>query len=405
MIVRFFKLIIFLLLGVLFLAVLALGLIQHPKVQSEISRKILEKINQKQSACLELDSLSIDFFGNVHLHNLGARDSTGLKFVQIKEVKANLSYVDLYLKKDQLKIKHLSLDEPKLELITYKGAKKSNLTQLIESLSDPKKEKNPNFVLSGDVDIFSGVSRVLNYNQKDFLQLDAQKIFADINAFSSKNNRISARIEDLSFQAKKHNKIYDFLRFRARVLKDESRLDLEDFLIKTKGTNLSGNLKLNFDPKKGLKNFAKEVLLKMNLNQGSVVSDYDLTYFIPDWEKQNTTEISFKNASGTLENLHLEEFSAQSKQFKLLATKLDLFQVLSPGESEISSKNLDLSSSYANLKAYLPKKVAQKIPEILLPFGQIHYVGDFFLNKVKIVSNAKITTQKGSLDLNAKALI
>lgn len=123
---KFFR---FILIFFAIIILLAAGLffaIQIPSVQSKIISKVVEKVNQDFGTSISVGGVDIDFWGDIVLSDISAKDYKQNDFIDIKKVTADISLWDIYQDSNNVAVKSLVLDQARVKVLTYKGDSLSN---------------------------------------------------------------------------------------------------------------------------------------------------------------------------------------------------------------------------------------------------------------------------------------
>lgn len=397
MLYRLLKILLFFFFFVLLIGIIGLGLIHFPPIQSKIADIALEKVNEQFATQIEVDKVDIDFWGNLEFKGVHIKDQHDLTFIETELLKIKVSYWDIYLDQKNIKVKSLSLYNPNIQILTYKGEEKSNFVAFIDhfkSNKDPDKQIH----LNADIDIINGTISIIDENIHLSPSFFATEVNADINDLILLNKGIKARIENLSMRYTLEGKTIPLRKLRANFSYEETQLVAEDFIIETDQTYLQGDLILSYTKENGLKNISTQVDWNFKLNKGSKIADKDLALLLDRWDKKNITHLNF-HAKGRLKDLSFSHIELSHPDLQLSANQLNLTHVFVPGSLGIEAQNLDFKSSYTKLLHYLPSHMSETIDNFIHRFGDIHYQGDFYLDSSKITSDAKIKTSIGLIVL------
>lgn len=373
--------------------------IQIPIVQTKIATYAVTELNKTFGTKINVNRVDIDFFGDVNLYGVSTNDNHDLEFVKIDRVEAKLSLWGLIRNPNNITIKKLTLTNPEVKVITYKGETISNFIDLVNKFSNQEKKSESDFLLRGDVEIINGKLLIQNQNLENPNWIDSKNLNALIQNFKLENSEVWANLKRMSFDTERNNEKYVIENFAGEIHYSDKEIRVDKLNLKTEDSYLDGHLIFSYNSIEELKDFVNKVKWDVEFKQDSKVNFKDIRYFVQNFDKNSTVEVLGK-VSGTLNDLHLNEFQLNGNGAFIAANDLYLTDMTNGDKIVISTKNVKLKTSYTELNKLLPTFISSRIPDFMERFGTMDYLGDFNLNPNQIDINGDAITALGNADLN-----
>lgn len=373
--------------------------IQIPAVQTKVANYAVTELNKTFGTHINVDRVNIDFFGDVNLYGVSTHDNHDLEFVKIERLKAKLSLWGLIRNPNNITIKKLTLYRPEVQVITYKDETISNFIDLINKFSKQEKTEESDFILRGDVEIINGKLLIQNQNLENQNWISSQNFNALIEKFRLENNEIWANLKQMSFDAERNGENYVVENFSGDFHYSDKEIRIDKLNLKTEDSYLDGHLLFSYNSTEELKDFVNKVQWDVEFKDDSKVNFKDIRYFVQNFDKNSTVEVLGK-VSGTLNNLHLNEFQLKGDGAFIAANDLYLTDMTDGDKIVISTKNVKLKTSYSELNQLLPTFISSRIPDFMNRFGTMDYLGDFNMNPTQINIKGDAITALGNADLN-----
>lgn len=385
----------------LFLLLALMIAIQMPSVQTKVARYAVEELNKTFGTEIEIDRVKIDFFGDVNLYGVSAKDSHGLDFVDIERIQAGLSLTGLIKNPNRITIRKLKLYQPDVKVITYKNEGISNFIQLIDSFSNEEEKEPSDFRLNGNIEIIDGKLLIRNENLEPGKQdwVDAVNFNMDARNFRLKGDDIWADIESWSFDSKRNQEDYTVKNFSGKFHYSPKEIRVDEWNFETEDSQIDGHIVLITENEGDMGDFLNKVKWDMELKEGSKVNFKDIRYFVEDFDKNSEVEVSGL-VSGTLNNMKFNDLQLSADGVFLVSDELNLIDMTEGEYIQIHSDMLKAKSSYREFIELMPTFVSNKIPVMIDRFGKMDYRGSFDLVQDQIKSNGYAITSLGDANLD-----
>lgn len=386
----------------LFLVGLFLIAVNLPATKNWAAQRVINKLNKDLKTKMSFDSVDVNYFGDITIYNVGIKDHKNYNFIKAKTLYANSDWFSIINNSRNLQFNSLSLDKMDMKVITYKGDSISNFIRFVGLFdsgkpSDPKKEP---FQLKTRIII--GDSKVSIVNQNSPGQkgrwLDAEGLNLVVPELKVNGANVSAQITNFNFIAKRWGKKHLVRTFTTDFSLTKNFLSLKDLTFYTDKSLLQGNIKFNLN-NGSWSDFTNKVRWDMQLNQGSYVNGYDMSYFMTNWDNRSPLNISGK-MTGPLNNFYLENFALSNPDVNIRTSTMKL-QNLLDGKFLIETNYVSTDFTYKDLKAALPTFIAKNLKNFADDFGRLRYNGSVRVMPEQIyVPSGNLLTGIGSAKIN-----
>lgn len=374
--------------------------IQTPYVQTKITQRVLDGLNEQFGTAISVGEVDVDFFGDVNLYDVEAKDHKNLNFIQIPKLRANLSLWDIYQNSNDIRLDAVDLKNANVQVITYKGEEESNFIQFIDKFVTEDDGSESEFKLRGNLKIENSQFSIINQNlpENEQVWLDSDNFNATIKNVDIKGSTYLADIKKLNFEAEKNGEKYALKQLGTQFKMNDNGLFFNDLELKTQSSSLNGHVHLKYDSIAQFSDFNNKIQWDLDLSEKDSVAYKDIRYFVPDWEKDETIAISGKT-TGTLNNLNLQNLKLKNGDTQIATNQIQLMDVMK-GSYVVRSDFLEAKTSYQDLKRILPNDVT--LPDDVKKFGTIHYKGSLQLNEQDLVAKGRTKTALGNAVLDLK---
>jgi len=384
-------------------------IINLPMTKQWAADQALQLVNRDFKAQMSTESVEVNFFGNVKIKGLKIKDNKGLDFITAKEFIANSDWFSLAKnigKNNSLSFNSLTLKNADVKVITYKGDSISNFIRFTQ-LFDSGKKQDPNkppFQLNSRLQILDSKVSIVNLNSPGDKGEWLTATNFNLKAPNVKVNgaNISALINNMSFVTKRWGKSHLVDTFSTELTMTPDFLSLKDLTLNTDHSLLQGDIKFNLN-KGSWADFADRVRWEMNLEQGSQLSGYDISYFVTNWDNFIPFNVSGK-MTGPLNKFYLEDFHISNPSVNI-ATKTMKVNNLLKGNFLIETNNLSTDFTYKDLKAMMPEFIATKMKNFADDFGKLKYNGTARVNPDQVyVASGNLLTGIGQAKITKFSL-
>lgn len=389
-------------LSLVILAVIAVNL---PVTKRWAANQALQILNEDFKAEMTTESISVDYFGDVLVKGLKIKDYKGMDFIKAREFRANSDWISLAtsgLKGNNLSFKALSLTNADIKVVTYKGDSISNFVRYTQ-LFDSDKEKDPNkppFQLNSRVTIIDSKVSIINQNSEGdagkWLQATNFNLYAPKVAVNGGD--VVAQINNMNFRTKRWGKEHYVDTFTTDLSMTKQYLSLKDLTLNTDHTLLQGDIGFRLN-NGSWADFTDRVRWDMEIDQGSQLSGYDISYFVTNWDNYKPFNVSGK-MTGPLNGFYLENFLVRNPDVNIRTSTMKVARLLK-GNFQIETNTLSTDFTYKDLKAMMPTFISSKMKNFADDFGRLKYSGAVRVTPTQVfVPNGSLITGIGQAKIS-----
>ncbi len=393
------KLFLFCFFSFIFLVVSLLIAINIPSVKDKLAKEAIGFLNKEFKTTFSAENVEINFLGDVIINGVSAKDHHDFEFLKAKKLTAHSDWFAIAFNSRDLKFQKISLEEPDLKVITYKGEEQDNFTKYIEKFDTPKDPTKPPAKFTTRIEIINGKVSIVNKNLgEDGNWLKAEKFNAYVSDLKTNGPNVTLKLNKFSFVTERWGKKHRLEALSGDVTVTNEKLELKDLIFHTDHSLLQGDLVFNLDKKTGWKDFNNKVVWDMNLKRGSYLHGYDISYFVKNWDNYQKYQL-FGKMDGTLNDFVLKNFLIKVKDNEIQTSEIRLAKLME-GNFNIKSNQISAAFTYKGLKESLPSFIAKKMGGAADDFGRIKYNGFADLNKDRVAAKGNLITGIGQAQID-----
>ena len=396
------KLLLILFWTALFLVASFIVIVSLPATKNWAAQKVIEKLNRDMKSQMSFESVDVNYFGDIHIHNVAIKDYKGFEFLKAEELYADSDWFKILSNSRNLQFQSLSLKKMDLKVITYKNDSISNFIRFVDLFNTPSPTtprepfqlKSRIFISDSKVSIFSENHE----NPEEGQWLKAENVNLVVPELRVNGSNVFAQINNLRFTAERYGKKHYVDTFSADFSLTDQFLSLKDMTFNTDHSLLQGDLKLSLN-NGTFSDFTDKVRWDMTLMQGSQLSGYDLSYFVTDWDNYKPINIS-GNMTGPLNKFYLDNFLVRNPSVNIKTKTMKVTNILK-GNFQIETNTLSTDFTYKDLKAMMPTFISSKMKNFADDFGRLKFDGAARVNPKQVyVPNGRLITGIGQAKIN-----
>ncbi|MDP2453600.1 MULTISPECIES: translocation/assembly module TamB [unclassified Kaistella] len=385
----------------LFLVLSFIVIVSLPATKNWAAQKVISKLNEDLNSKMSFESVDVNYFGDIHIHKVAVKDHQNFPFLKAKELYADSDWFSIISNSRNLQFQSLSLDELDLKVITYKGDSISNFIRFVDLFNGPAPTvKREPFQLKSRVSITNSKVSIINQNTEGEAGkwLNATNLNLVVPNLKVVGPEVSAQINNMRFITERWGKKHFVDTFSTNFSLRHDFLFLKDLTFNTDHSLLQGDVKFNLNDG-SWSDFTDKVKWDMQLQQGSQISGYDISYFVTDWDNYKPINISGK-MMGPLNKFTLNDFLIRDPQVNIKTKSMKISNILK-GNFQIETNTLSTDFTYKDLKAMMPTFISSKMKNFADDFGRIKFDGAARVTPKQVyVPNAKLVTGIGQAKIN-----
>ncbi|MDY0098342.1 MAG: translocation/assembly module TamB domain-containing protein [Bacteroidales bacterium] len=386
---------------ILAIPVFLYSIIRIPEVQTFIVKRITSHLSNEIQTTVSVGKIKYSFFNVLNINDLIIKDQNNDTLVYSAHLTTGIRKLDFRNK--IIRLGKVELTEPYIALITD-SAGSMNLKWYLDLIrkSPPEKKgkkksqfhvnsiflKDARFVLRNMLK--DQVREVINFNNLQLSQINGY-----VNDLNIESDSVDFTINELEF---KEIKGFSVMEMDSRVAISGNRLVLSDVSIKTGKSIINADLvSIKPDSADSFNRFAEEVKLNIILKR-SLLTNYDLSYFLPVPEGINESVWIRGKVTGTVSELKGRNIELEYRENSRLDCDFDLsglpriedtFIFIGVNNLETNAKDLE--------KIQFSAKGDIALPEMLYKLDNISFNGNFTGFTTDFVAYGKLNTGKGNM--------
>jgi hypothetical protein len=395
-------------LAVLLLLTLIWVAIQLPPVQTIIVNALTGRIHTLTGFDVKIGGVDIRYPIEIALRDVIVIDHRDT--VMFESEALLLRSLEIDLKKQVYHAYRVELVRPEFKLMVHEGDTLSNLNWLLEQLPDSETSDDSSSVAIGidEVRVQRGQFIYMDYNlpvsiaDADFDHVRISGLNTHIRNIRINDADLDAEIRNLAF-----NEIsgFELQRLQGHFAMRSDTLRLDNYLLKTPGTLLTGNLLFAFEHWSDFSAFTERITMR-GLLIDSKVDFNDLALFAPELKGINRSVNVSGAFRGPVANLKVRQLHIGFAERTYLKGRIDMIGLPDIERTFIDLTINELSTIRSELEDIpLPpfsdgKKL--KTPDNLRKLGKVSFNGKFtgFFND--FVAFGKLSTEIGNISTDIK---
>lgn len=381
----------------LFLFITFVVVINLPSTKNWAAQRVIKMLNQDLKTQMAFDSVDVNYFGDITIHNVAIKDNRNYPFLKAKKLYADSDWFSIISNSRNLKFQSMALNQMDLKVITYKGDSISNFVRYIDLFDDGKAPDptRPPFELKTRVFVNDSKISIVNQNHEgdEGKWLMADNVNLIVPELKVNGSNVFAQINNMRFTTERWGKKHFVDTFSGDLSLTKEFLSLKDLTLNTDHSLLQGDIKFNLN-NGSWADFTNRVAWDMNLMKGSQISGYDISYFVTNWDNYKPVNISGK-MTGPLNKFYLEDFLIRNPDVNIRTQTMKISNILD-GNFQIESNTISTDFTYKDLKAMLPTFISEKMKNFADDFGRMKFDGAARVNPKQVyVPNGRLFTGIG----------
>uniref|UniRef100_UPI004049F4A1 translocation/assembly module TamB domain-containing protein n=1 Tax=Flavobacterium sp. TaxID=239 RepID=UPI004049F4A1 len=392
---KFKKISLRIIVGILLLLLLLSALLSLPFVQTYLGKYATNELNKAYGTDLTIEKLTFTAFGSVKLKSVLVRDHHQDTLFFIKRLNTSiLDFTALY-DNGHPYLGNVILDGLDCKLTQYKGEKDTNLDRFIDAFDDGTPSSGRFRMKSSSMTVINSRFRYTDENFETPRVLDFKQLNGYLSDFFIKGPNVYTNIEKLSFKDYRgllvQNLKSSFTYTKKNILLDKLHATTEE-------SEMIGRIELKYK-REDFSDFNNKVVFDATFEK-AVIASNDLNFFYNEFGKNNKFFVD-THLIGTLNNFTTHNLKLVDKYQSEIIGTVNFKNLFDRNKSFYIKGNFDnLSSSYNQLNAILPRVLGNVLPSTLKKLGKVDLSGNVELTSTYINSQIYLTSQLGVLETN-----
>lgn len=379
---------------IIYIIIIFLIIINNSFIQNKIAKHILFKINKSYDINILIDNISINFIvGNIKIKNIQILDKKNNRLISIPRIEGNINIFDFFFRK--ININNLIINNPKINIITYKNDSISNITYFIKCFQQKNYTNSSinnlsikNFYIKKAYIHIINNNKYINLIFKGNFNYYAKKIIYN-------NKLIQSYISNLMLEGAYMNKNININFNTSKLMINNKKLISSNNNLIFNKSKIFSYFSFYYNKYEDLLNFNQKVFLYIKIYKKSYISSNDINLLIKNnfLLKKSFFYIEciingILNKNINILNIHIKNGKniIKSKRIILLNIKnnIRLFLI----------KNTFIETSFFDIKKIFTVFFIKKIPIVLNNYGQLRYYGSINISSNYININGYFKSSK-----------
>ena len=370
-----------------------------PSVQTRLGSYATNKINEAYGTDIKIEKLGLQFNGDVELKNILIKDHRDAALISVAELNTSiLSFTEM--SDNKLIFGAIDLYDLSFHIHKYLGESDTNLDLFVAKFDkqNPGVKTNKFLLSSSDVHVYNSrflysdenlsTSTVLNFQDLNMHATDFLILGVDVKVF----------VNSLDFEDSRGVKLQDLQTNFSYTL---SQMKFDQLELKSEKSFLTGQLQFDYN-RVDFKEFSDKVKISGHFNDSTI--DLEELNQLYDEFGVNQKAVLSTIFSGTLNDLKLDDFELKTNRNTVINGEVkfkNLFNSVSDN-FEMDGEFQQISSTYTDLKALLPRVLGDRIPSNFKTLGRFDMKGTTTVTNEVVEAKMDINTDIGTLSLDLK---
>jgi hypothetical protein len=352
-----------------------------PSVQTKLAVKLTDHLQTVYDAEISIDRIGLNWLGKIDARGVHIKDHHQDTLIYSKQVQTNILSFSNAIKGD-VSLGYIKLTDAKLFVKTYKDELKDNMYTFVNSFNSGTKRSSIFKLFGDDVVIENSHIKITDENLSSPLLFDLKKVHAVAKEFRIIGPEFFANVQSISLSATRG---FEIEALKTQFSYTPKEMILKDMKLQTAQSMLLGDLVMNYETN-GFSDFENTVVFRGDFLESKIATN-DLNGFYNEF---GTNQIlDFKGSfNGTLNDFSFTKGSIGTGNTKIAGDFYFKDLVKGTNAFKINFKRHDITTSYYDLRRFLPNILGPLLPDELKNLGVFDYDGNTQINTTKLVTKA-----------------
>lgn len=359
-----------------------------PSVQTKLADRLTGYLNETYDTQIDIDRVGLNWKGAIDLRDLYIEDHHQDTLVFAGQLQTSILSFSTLLEKEVF-LEDVLLSDTKLFIKTYKNETRDNMS-IFSGKFNTQKRSNTIFKLSADkVSIDNSTIKITDQNLSTPLLFDFTNVKAAAVDFKILGPDVYANITSLGLLSSRGFKITNL---KSQFSYTTQQMKLQNMELTTTQSRLDGELVMDYS-ENGYSDFYNTVVFTASFNPSSIATN-DLNGFYNEFGANQT--ISFKgDFKGVLNDFSFTKAAITTANSKVAGDYYFKDVVKGANAFAIHFKGHDITTSYYDLRRFLPNILGKVLPEALSKLGVFNYKGTSKINASRFTTQVNFISDIG----------
>ena len=359
-----------------------------PSVQTKLADRLTGYLNETYDTQIDIDRVGLNWKGAIDLRDLYIEDHHQDTLIFAGQLQTSILSFSTLLEKEVF-LANVLLSDTKLFIKTYKNETRDNMS-IFSGKFNTQKRSNTIFKLSADkVSIDNSTIKITDQNLSTPLLFDFTNVKAAAVDFKILGPDVYANITSLGLLSSRGFKITNL---KSQFSYTTQQMKLQNMELTTTQSRLDGEFVMDYS-ENGYSDFYNTVVFTASFNPSSIATN-DLNGFYNEFGANQT--IGFKgDFKGVLNDFSFTKAAITTANSKVAGDYYFKDVVKGANAFAIHFKGHDITTSYYDLRRFLPNILGKVLPEALSKLGVFNYKGTSKINASRFTTQANFISDIG----------
>ena len=359
-----------------------------PSVQTKMASRLTGYLNQTYDTQIAIDKVGLNWQGNIDLRDLYIKDHHQDTLIFAGQLQASILDFSNLIKTD-LTLGSFKLSDTKLFIKTYKNETRDNMSIFSGKFNSEKKRDNIFKLTADDVFIKNSAIKITDQNLSTPLLFDLTNLEAAAQDFKILGPDVFATITSLGLTSKRG---FEITGLSSQFSYTTEQMTLKNMKLQTSQSTLQGDVIMNYSAN-GYSDFVNTVVFTASFKPSSIATN-DLNGFYNEFGPNQT--IGFKgDFKGVLNDFSFTKAAITTANTRVAGDYYFKDVLKGPTAFNINFRRHDITTSYYDLRRFLPNILGEVLPEELSKLGVFDYDGSSQINSKTFNTDATFKSDIG----------
>jgi hypothetical protein len=352
-----------------------------PSVQTKLAGRLTSYLNQTYNTQITIDRLGLNWQGNIDLRDLYIKDHHQDTLIYAGQLQTSILSFSNLLKTD-VSLGYVTLSDTKLFIKTYKNEARDNMSVFSGKFNSGTKAASIFKLSADDVFINSSAIKITDQNLSTPLLFDLTGVEASAKDFEIEGPDVFATITSLALTSKRG---FEITGLSSQFSYTTEQMTLNNMKLQTSQSTLEGDVIMNYSAN-GYSDFVNTVVFTASFTPSSIATN-DLNGFYNEFGSNQT--IDFKgNFKGVLNDFSFTKAAITTANTRVAGDYYFKDVLKGATAFNINLKRHGITTSYYDLRRFLPNILGKVLPEELSKLGVFDYDGSSQINSNTFTTDA-----------------
>ena len=359
-----------------------------PSVQTKMASRLTGYLNQTYDTQIAIDKVGLNWQGNIDLRDLYIKDHHQDTLIFAGQLQASILDFSNLIKTD-LTLGSFKLSDTKFFIKTYKNETRDNMSIFSGKFNSEKKRDNIFKLTADDVFIKNSAIKITDQNLSTPLLFDLTNLEAAAQDFKILGPDVFANISSLGLSSKRG---FEITGLSSQFSYTTEQMTLKNMKLQTSQSTLQGDVIMNYSAN-GYSDFVNTVVFTASFKPSSIATN-DLNGFYNEFGPNQT--IGFKgDFKGVLNDFSFTKAAITTANTRVAGDYYFKDVLKGPTAFNINFRRHDITTSYYDLRRFLPNILGEVLPQELSKLGVFDYDGSSQINSKTFTTDATFKSDIG----------